>query len=104
VTDRTVTPRRDSQQVADLLTSPEIVGLIAELQETRWTGRPGYPIRAMVGMTLVKSLYALPTWTRTAASVHDHAELRAVLGDAPSVYACYCFTAKLRPTPRWPSS
>jgi hypothetical protein len=50
----------------------------------------------MVGMALVKSLYALPTWTRTAALVEDHAALRAALGDAPSVYACYRFTAKLR--------
>jgi Transposase DDE domain/Transposase domain (DUF772) len=92
----TVPPRRDAQQIADLLDSPEIVGLIAELQETRWTGRPGFPIRAMVGMTLIKSLYAISTWTRVAALVKDHAALRAVLGDAPSVYACYRFTAKLR--------
>jgi hypothetical protein len=91
-----VHPRRDAQQIADLLDSPEIVGLIAELQETRWTGRPGFPIRAMVGMTLIKSLYVISTWTRVAALVKDHAALRAVLGDAPSVYACYRFTAKLR--------
>ena len=92
----TVPPRRDAQQIADLLDSPEIVGLIAALQETRWTGRPGYPLRAMVGMALVKSLYGFPTWTRTVALVNDHAALQAVLGDTPSVYACYRFTAKLR--------
>ena len=40
---------------------------VADLESTRWTGRPGYPIRAMVGMTLVKSFYVLPTWTRTVA-------------------------------------
>lgn len=39
-------------QLAGLLASPEIVGLIAELEATRWTGRPGYPIRSMVGMAL----------------------------------------------------
>jgi len=82
--------------VGTLLDSPEIATLIADLQETRWTGRPGYPLRAMVGMVLVKSLYALPTWTRTARLVAEHAGLRSVLGDAPSVYACYRFTAKLR--------
>jgi Transposase domain (DUF772) len=87
--------------VANLLESPEIEGLIAELQETRWTGRPGYPLRAMVGMTLVKSLYALPTWTRTVALVTDHAGLRNALGCAsrdavPSIDACYRFTRKLR--------
>jgi hypothetical protein len=47
--------------------------LIEDLEATRWTGRPGYPIRALVGVCLVKSLYALP-----------------------SIYACYRFGAKLR--------
>jgi hypothetical protein len=41
--------------------------LIAELEATRWTGRPGYPIRTMVGLALAKSLYALPTWTKVTA-------------------------------------
>ena len=92
----TVHPTRDTEQLARLLDSLEITRLIAELQETRWTGRPGYPIRTMVGMALVESLYALPTWTRTVALVNDHVGLRNVLGDAPSVYACYRFTTKLR--------
>jgi hypothetical protein len=72
--------------------------LIADLEATRWTGRPGYPIRAMVGMALAKSLYALPTWTRTVALVSEHAAVLAALGCemCPSVYACYRFTAKLR--------
>lgn len=92
----TVPPRRDAQQLADLLDSPEIKRLISDLEATRWTGRPGYPIRAMVGMALAKSLYALPTWSRTARLVNDHVGLQAVLGCAPSVYACYRFTTKLR--------
>lgn len=87
---------RDSYQLADLLDSPEIAGLVAKLEETRWTGRPGYPLRAMVGMALVKSLYALPTWSRTARLVQDHAGLQAVLGCAPSQWACYRFATKLR--------
>ncbi|MBA3261835.1 MAG: transposase [Thermoleophilaceae bacterium] len=69
--------------------------MVAQLDGTRWTGRPGYPIRAMVGMALVKSLYAIPTWSRTAALVAEHAGLQAILGCVPSVYACYRFTAKL---------
>jgi len=92
----TVPPGRDSQQLSALLDSPEIQSLIAELDATRWTGRPGYPIRAMAGMALVKSLYSLPTWTRVARLVADHAGLRAALGCAPSVYACYRFATKLR--------
>jgi len=94
---KTTVPRhRDAEALSGLLDTPEIRGLIADLEATRWTGRPGYPIRAMVGMALVKSLHALPTWTRTVALVADHAALRAVLGCAPSLYACYRFTAKLR--------
>ena len=58
---------RDAAQVAALLDSPEVSALIADLEATRWTGRPGFPVRAMVGMALIKSLYCLPTWTRTAA-------------------------------------
>jgi IS5 family transposase len=98
MTTQTVAPRSAAVELAALLESPEIAGLIAELEATRWTGRPGYPIRAMVGMALAKSLYAIPTWTRTVALVSDHAALLAALGveRCPSVYACYRFTAKLR--------
>lgn len=91
-----VSPARDAAQVGALLDSPEIAGLIAQLEETRWTGRPGYPIRAMVGLALVKSLYTLPTWTRTVALVRDYAGLADVLGAVPSVDAAYRFTRKLR--------
>jgi hypothetical protein len=53
----------------------------------------------MIGMALAKSIYAVPTWTRTVALVREHAALRTAIvggaGDVPSVYACYRFTAKL---------
>ena len=91
-----VSPRSALSELAGLLDSPEIARLIAELEATRWTGRPGFPIRAMVGMALVKSLYAIPTWSRTARLVAEHPGLQAALGCAPSVYACYRFGAKLR--------
>ena len=89
-------PPHGAEQVASLLDSAEIIGLVRDLEATRWTGRPGYPIRSMVGMCLVKSLYGLPTWSRTARLVSEHAALQVALGDTPSVYACYRFTAKLR--------
>ncbi|MFL6150467.1 MAG: transposase [Pseudonocardiaceae bacterium] len=92
----TVAPPHGAEQVAVLLDSPEIAGLIADLQETRWTGRRGYPIRAMVGLALIKSVYVLPTWSRTVRLVAEHAALRAVIGDAPSIHAAYRFTVKLR--------
>jgi IS5 family transposase len=94
-----VARRPVAENLSDILASPEVSRLIDELQATRWTGRPGYPLRAMIGMALAKSLYAIPTWTRTVALVGEHPTLAAVIapdGDVPSVYACYRFTAKLR--------
>ena len=44
-------------------------------------------------------MYAIPTWTRTVRLVAEHDALRAALGcedAAPSEWACYRFTAKLR--------
>jgi Transposase DDE domain len=43
-----------------------------------------------------QALFALPTWTRVVALIAEHPGLQAVLGDAPSVWACYRFTVKLR--------
>jgi hypothetical protein len=86
-------------QLAGLLDSPEIAALVSELETTRWTGRPGYPLRSMIGMALAKCIYAVPTWTKTVALVREHHALAATIApddDVPSVYACYRFTAKLR--------
>jgi hypothetical protein len=82
--DTTVSPHHDARQVAALLALPEIMQLIVDLGETRWTGRPGYPIRTMVGAALVKAVYALPTWTRTTRLIVEHAALRESIGGAPS--------------------
>ncbi len=92
----TVSRDRDSAQIASLLALPEITALITDLESLHWTGRPGYGVKSLVGAALVKSVYALPTWTRTVSLVRDHAALRNVLGAAPSVDACYRFAGKLR--------
>ncbi len=92
-------PPRSAGALAGILDSPEIARLIAELDETRWTGRPGYSLRAMVGIALAKSLYSIPTWTRTVALVREHAALREAIGgsgEPPSHWACYRFARKLR--------
>jgi IS5 family transposase len=99
VTTTKVARRSVAADLSRILASPEVSRLIDELQATRWTGRPGYPLKAMIGMALAKSLYSLPTWTRTVALVREHAALAAVIapdGEIPWVYACYRFTAKLR--------
>jgi hypothetical protein len=93
---QTVAPRQVVGELRSLLDSPEIASLIAELEDARETGRKGYGSRALIGACLVKSLYAIPTWSRTAALIAEHAALRDALGDAPSVYACYRFATKLR--------
>ncbi len=88
--------RSAAAELEEILAAPEVLGLIADLEATRLTGRRGYPIRAMVGMTLIKALYSIPVWTRTTDLVAEHVGLQAVLGCSPSVDACYRFTAKLR--------
>ena len=62
---KTITSHHDAQQVRLLLDSPEIASLITQLESLHWTGRPGYPIRAIVGLALVKSLH-------TAADLDAH--------------------------------
>lgn len=94
-----VAPRPAAAEIANLLDSPEIGRLIAELEATRWTGRPGYPIRTMIGLALAKNLYAIPTWTKTVALVREHWALQRALGcegEPPSVWAAYRFAEKLR--------
>lgn len=85
-------------ELASLLDSPQIQALIADLEETRWTGRPGYPIRSMIGVALAKTIYSISTWTKIIALIKEHKYLSEVIspdGDIPSVPACYRFTKKL---------
>jgi IS5 family transposase len=99
MTTQNVARRSVAADLAGILESNEVSHLVSELQATRETGRPGYPLRSMIGMALAKSLYALPTWTRTVALVKEHAALAAVIapdGEVPSLWSCYRFTAKLR--------
>jgi hypothetical protein len=92
----TVTRRSVASEIATILDSPEVAALVAELDALRWTGRKGYGARTMLGACLVKALYALPTWTRVADLIAEHPGLEAVLGGAPSHWACYRFARKLR--------
>jgi hypothetical protein len=78
-----VSSAHDSAQIAALLDLPEIKQFITDLDETRDTGRPGYPVRTMVGAALIKSVYALTTWTRTSRLIAEHAALPVSLGLLP---------------------
>jgi hypothetical protein len=84
-----------------ILDSVEITDLIDQLEFLRWTGRPGYSTRTLMGVVLAKSLYGLTTWTRTLTLVREHAALRAAIGcvndrDVPSIDSTYRFVKKLR--------
>src|SRR6266540_287591 len=92
----TVPSRSVVGELAAILDSPEVAELITELDELHWTGRKGYGARALVGACLVKSLYAIPTWTRTARLIAEHHGLAKAVGGTPSEWACYRFTVKLR--------
>lgn len=88
------------ETLSTILHSIEIGDLVDQLEATRWTGRPGYAIRTMIGVCLAKSVYGLPTWTRTLALIREHTALRAAIGcvndgDVPSSDAIYRFTKKL---------
>jgi hypothetical protein len=91
-----VPPGHDARQVAALLALPEIIQFISDLDDLRWTGRPGNGSRVLVGAALAKAVYALPTWTRTARLIAEHAVLREAIGGTPSHWACYRFAANLR--------
>jgi transposase, IS5 family len=92
---------RCAETLSVILDSVEIADLVEQLEFLRWTGRPGYSTRTLMGVVLAKSLYAIPTWTRTLALVREHTKLRAAIGcvddeDVPSIDAMYRFTKKLR--------
>jgi Transposase DDE domain len=83
--------------VAALLDSPELAELIGELDRSGDPrGRKGYGPKALLGACLVKSLFALPTWTFVAALIAEHPGLQEAIGGCPSVWAMYRFSSKLR--------
>ena len=91
-----VARRSVATEVAQILDSPEVAALIADLDALRWTGRRGYGARALLGACLVKALYVLPTWTRVVDLIAEHPGLADALGGTPSHWACYRFATKLR--------
>ena len=90
-------PRRSAvSELSTLLDSPEVAALIRDVDGLKLRKRRGYGTRALIGACLVRTLYALPTWTRTADLIADHEGLQRVLDGAPSHWALYRFTTKLR--------
>lgn len=92
-----VARRAAVSDVAAILDSPEVHDLIAAVQAVGdKRGRKGFGTRTMTGAMLIKGLFALPTWTWVAALIAEHPGLQDAIGGAPSVWACYRFSTKLR--------
>jgi hypothetical protein len=90
-------PRRSAvSELSDLLDSPEVVALVEAVDGLMLRKRRGYGTRALIGAALVRTMYALPTWTRTADLIAEHDGLQRVLDGAPSHWALYRFMTKLR--------
>ena len=70
--------------------------LVTRIDGLKLRKRRGYGTRTLIGACLVRSIYALPTWTRTAELIAEHAALADAIGGTPSEWACYRFLAKLR--------
>jgi len=82
----------------EVLDSPEITALIAEIAAGRRTGRLGYGTRAMVGMVLVRTMFDCASWMQASLLAGGYPEIAEALGtpDVPSVWACYRFARRLR--------
>ena len=82
--------------VAAILDSPEVSALIRDIDGLKLRKRRGYGTRTLIGACLVRTIYALQTWTRVARLLEEHTPLADAIGGAPSEWACYRFIAKLR--------
>ena len=93
-----VARRSAVSELSDLLDSPEVTALVRDIEAARVfpQGRRGYGTRTMIGACLVRTLYALPTWTRTVRLIEEHTALADTIGGTPSEWACYRFLTKLR--------
>jgi len=92
-----VSRRAGVSEVAAILNSPEVLDLIAAVEAVGdKRGRKGFGARTLVGACFIKGLFALPTWTWVAGLIAEHPGLQDAIGGAPSVWACYRFSTKLR--------
>ena len=78
------------------LDSQALRTLVADIDNRRWTGRPGYPTRCLLGAVLARYVYGLPNLRRTQTLIAENPALQAVIGGSPSLQAVYRFTWKLR--------
>jgi hypothetical protein len=82
--------------VAAILDSVEVRELVEEIDNLKLRKRRGYGTRTLIGACLVRTIYALPTWTRTVQLIEEHNALADAIGGTPSEWACYRFITKLR--------
>jgi len=73
-----------------------VAALIRDVDGLKLRKRRGYGTRTLIGACFVRTIYALPTWTRTVQLIAEHAALTDAIGGTPSEWACYRFMTKLR--------
>ncbi len=73
-----------------------MAALVRQIDGLRLRKRRGYGTRTLIGACLVRTIYALPRWTRTVQLIEEHAGLADAIGGTPSEWACYRFMTKLR--------
>ena len=102
--------RYDAGVVAAILAKTAALDLINDLEYRRWTGRPGYPVRSLVGAFVTRDAYRLRSLTQAVRLIARHQGLQEVLrGDytglpdaadvVPSADACYRLARLLRSEP-----
>lgn len=92
-----ITPTDDIETIREVLDSPEMKELIELATEP--TGRPGYGVRAMIGMILIRDCFNIAYWSRVERMVRGNPSLEALLGGVPTKDACYRFQRKLANEP-----
>ena len=73
-----------------------MTALVRQIDGLKLRKRRGYGTRTLIGACLVRTIYALPTWTWTVQLIEEHEALASSIGGTPSEWACYRFMTKLR--------
>lgn len=89
-----------AKRLSVIFDNPQILGLIEDLEATRRTGRPGYPISVMVKTVLAGFVLNIPTDTGLIRGLGDNPLLSHLCGifhpdEIPSPWAYSRFRKKL---------
>ena len=78
-------PSRDPGRVETILDAVDATSVLERLQEYRWTGRQGYPLRTMWRAYLASFVLNLPHTNALIRRLHEDPELRRICGFGDSL-------------------